>query len=229
MTTQLAFIAGCDTKTITRADGGSFSLYQIHDNSGQVFVAKKDVWDFAQRHVGQQVQMLTRVEQKGKFTNYYCDAVIPMNGVQQQQFAHPLDNPQGVTQGEAVSMNAGWNPNTQPMMPTQTPQTYTPPGMPLQGNGTWANGTSTNIVAPGPTDHDLSIYRQVAAKVAASHSRGDDLKFWTIIPELMVWFKTGSRPHWVTEQEEPQKSEAARAYALAGEAPPPPTDDDIPF
>jgi len=80
----------------------------------------------------------------------------------------------------------------------------------------------------------LSIYRQVAAKVAGTACRGDIYVFWTLLPELMAWFQSGVRPAQIIEAE----SIAAQTVRAAGGDPPAyaegepldnRTDDDIPF
>jgi hypothetical protein len=92
--------------------------------------------------------------------------------------------------------------------------------------------------APPPTEDQqartLSIYRQVAAKVAAQACQGDIYVFWTLLPELMAWFQSGVRPATITDAE----AFAANTVRASGGEPPAyaegepldnRTDDDIPF
>jgi hypothetical protein len=239
MTPLQTYITKCEPREVTTREGRKFPLNEVYDASGQAWVAKKDVYDFAQRLIGQPVQMVTRTEQNGNFTNYYVDAIIPgaqmpMGQVTQQmpsqfsqpQYAHPLDNPAGVTQQEAIAMNAGWNPQAGqlPQLPQGMP--YPPQERPLANPPPWL-----------PNDKDLAIYRQTATKVAAWLSQGqsDPFVFWHMLPEIVGYFRSGNRPDWVIQREvserlHPQGEQTAEDPASASAEAPPSTDDDgIPF
>ena len=254
MTPIQTYIQKTDTREVTTKDGRKFPLHEIHDANGQAWVAKRDVWEFAGRLIGQPVQLMTRTEQNGSFTNYYADAVMPMGGQQQQGnaygapgavgqpgYAHPLDNPAGVTRQEAIAMNAGWDPNAAPM-PTFTQM---PTGAPVVPQ-------AAQPAVPPPwvaTEKDLSIYRQTATKVAAwlavvQGNEQAEFSFWHILPEIMDYYKKGIRPSWVTtrevkeslggtpltEEEYANREHAASAVAAASEGPDAPqSEDDIPF
>ena len=73
---------------------------------------------------------------------------------------------------------------------------------------------------------NTSIYRQVAAKVAAALASPEDSPdtFWTNVVELMVFFESGLTPfnHRLDNPE-------AGPDPLDPDAPPPHSDDDIPF
>lgn len=55
---------------------GTFTLMEV-DLNGQKYVAKKEVADLAARMIGQPVEAVTRVEQRGQYTNYYVDDLRP--------------------------------------------------------------------------------------------------------------------------------------------------------
>ena len=240
MTPIQTIISNVGTREVNTKQGGKFNLHEIYDQTGQAWVAKKDVWQFASGLIGQPVQMMTRTEQNGSFTNYYADAVMPLGVAPPGGYQHPADNPQGVTQREAVALNAGWDPYQQPL------NQAAPPGVPV---GAAVRPQDSPVAAPPPwlpNEKDLSIYRQTASKVAAWLATNDNnpefsrqFTFWSVLPEIMHYYKTGNRPDWVLSQEVADKlheqtegekfAEAVVAASGNGENASPPTVDDIPF
>ena len=114
------------------------------------------------------------------------------------------------------------------------PQAQTPP---QTAPSTYA-GQSVPAPTEDPQAKTLSIYRQVAAKVAGQVCQGDLYVFWTMLPELMRYFVAGERPASIIEAEQV----AAHAVRASGGSPPGyaegapsnepldnRTDDDIPF
>jgi hypothetical protein len=203
MTPLQTTITGCDTREVTTKDGRKFPLHEVYDHTGQAWVVKRDVWNFAQQLKNQAVQMQTRVEQNGGFTNYYVDGIVPLGAAPSGGYAHPLDNPAGVTQQESVALNAGWDPYQGAPPPSSVgarPQPQDAPRGPAPTSG--------------PDERELSIYRQTAAKVAAWLSTADaesQFKFWSNLPEIMTWFKRGDRPDWVLAKEVAMLAERSMA------------------
>jgi hypothetical protein len=210
---HVAFVTAVDAKHVERANGQSFDLWQVHDSDNNTWVVKKPLADFARSLVGQQAQFSTRSEQKprndgdGFFTNYYADQIIPMASVVTSAQAYPpspnfppsSQQPQPqylpaqqAQQQQPAQYQEGWGYN----QPQQTAPQYVPQPQPQPA-------PSQAQEAPFyPSMKDLSIYRQVAAKVAGDICKGDQYVFWTLLPDLMQFFVTGSRPASIVQAEE---------------------------
>jgi len=60
-------------KTLQRKDGsGPFQVYEIETSAG-TYRSRKDLATKLRSLIGAQIEMVTRVEQKGDWTNYYID------------------------------------------------------------------------------------------------------------------------------------------------------------
>lgn len=67
-----AQVQGVQTRTVNGRNG-PFEIHEVFIN-GMPHVAKRDVWEQARAMQGQTVEMQTRTEQKGQYTNYYLDS-----------------------------------------------------------------------------------------------------------------------------------------------------------
>jgi hypothetical protein len=189
MTEHIAFVTAVDAKHIDRPNGQSFDLWQIHDSDNNIWVVKKPLADFARALVGQQAQFTTRTEQKprndgnGFYENYYADQIIPLASVQAAQGAYPPYSNQQQQQPQPTYQPAQQAQQAQQQQQPVPPAPVQPVQQQVQQQQPWR-----------PTEKDYTIWRQTAAKVAASLAAGDQYVFWTLLPELMEFFVLGKRP-----------------------------------
>lgn len=194
-----------EPRIVNRRDGsGSFTLYELFDHEGTAWVVKQDVYEQWAGAIGQTVDMIVRVEQNGQWTNRYADLIqlsqagaqVPASNAVQQAF-------QAAQAAQRV----------QPTVP-QTPNTLTA----QQGAALLASGQATQIqdVSVFPTRKDDAIFRQTAAKVAATIS-DDPAQFWANVQDLAHYFATGQTPSASMAPDQP----ATAGYAYA--------DSDVPF
>jgi len=137
---------------------GLFTLHEIETSAG-TYRIRADMVPTVTQLIGAQVEMVTRVEQKGDFTNYIADhvsiserqpnATAQIMGAQQAQAQRGQQQPQ----------------QSQQVMPRQVT----------------------------PQEKEISIHRQVAAKVAAKISTSPD-EFWNNINDLFTYFQSGQVP-----------------------------------
>jgi hypothetical protein len=204
---HIATVTNVAPRHIQRANGQGFDLWEVFDSLGGTWVVKPQVAEFAKSLIGQTVTFVTRTE-------------VKMGNNPGQQFTNHY--------ADALYPGAP--------QPSDTTTQYAPQpsGMPLQGSQSVSGG----LQAPTPTEDQrertLSIYRQVAAKVAGEVCKGDLYVFWTLLPELMRYFIASERPASIIEAERIAASTVRAsggdppAYA-EGEPLDPRTDEDIPF
>jgi hypothetical protein len=90
-------------RIVSTRDGRQFTLYELFAADGTTWVAKADVFNIAQTMVGQQVEIVGRVEQKGNFTNYYAD-LVQLAGAPQATHMQAM---QAVQQAQQSAVAAG--------------------------------------------------------------------------------------------------------------------------
>ena len=169
MTTQIAVIEDVTKRTANSARG-PFEIFEVQ-LMGNAHRARKDVWDIAMTLRGQSVFADVRSEQRGEWTNYFVDSIVPATQstpVQPAQTAAPMPEttsfgPQATTTAGTGSMNVQFTP--QP----------------------------TGYVV---SDKDRIIWRQTATKVAADlRDPGDsDVTFWANVDMLIHFYETGLYP-----------------------------------
>jgi hypothetical protein len=204
---HIATVTNVAPRHIQRANGQGFDLWEVFDSLGGTWVVKPQVAEFAKSLIGQTVTFVTRTEVK------------------------PGNNPgMQFTNYYADALYPG------APQPSDTTTQYAPQpsGMPLQGSQSVSGGLQAPPPSEDQRERTLSIYRQVAAKVAGQVCSGDMYVFWTMLPELMAWFQSGVRPATITDAEQI----AARTVRASGGDPPayaegepldPRTVDDVPF
>jgi hypothetical protein len=203
---HIATVTNVAPRHIQRANGQGFDLWEVFDSLGGTWVVKPQVAEFAKSLIGQTVTFVTRTE-------------VKMGNNPGQQFTNYY--------ADALYPGAPQ---------AQTPAQYAPQssGMPLQGSQSVSGGLQAPPPSEDQRERTLSIYRQVAAKVAGQVCSGDMYVFWTMLPELMAWFQSGVRPATITDAEQI----AARTVRASGGDPPayaegepldPRTVDDVPF
>lgn len=133
------------TRTANSARG-PFEIYELQ-LQGQWHRAKKDLWDSAQMLRGQTVFAETRTEQRGEWTNYFVDSLVPSSPATQQ----------------AVPATAGYPPEQQlPLQTQQAPAPVAPPG-PTQKDRTIWRQTATKVAAQmlDPGDSQVDFWANV--------------------------------------------------------------------
>ena len=75
MTTQIAVIEDVTKRTANSARG-PFEIFEVQ-LMGNPHRARKDVWDIAMTLRGQSVFADVRSEQRGEWTNYFVDSIVP--------------------------------------------------------------------------------------------------------------------------------------------------------
>ena len=169
MTTQIAVIEDVTKRTANSARG-PFEIFEVQ-LMGNPHRARKDVWDIAMTLRGQSVFADTRTEQRGEWTNYFVDSIVPAT--------------QSVPVPMPVEQTTGY-----PLVGTAQPITA-----PTSG------GTMNVHVTPQPTgyvvsDKDRIIWRQTATKVAADlrDPSDSDVTFWANVDMLIHFYETGLYP-----------------------------------
>ena len=92
MTPTLMVVEDIRTRTANSARG-PFEIYEIQ-LQGQWHRAKKDLFDSAQMLRGQTVFAETRNEQRGEWTNYFLDSLVPSSPATQQPYPAQAGYPQ---------------------------------------------------------------------------------------------------------------------------------------
>jgi hypothetical protein len=168
-------ITNAQPRVVTPRNGSQpFTVYEIFDHEGTAWRVKDDVYNQAIHWIGQTVDAIVRVEQNGQWTNRFADLVQLSSGP-------PLAIPQQPAAGVAVAQAMQAAQQTGRIQPTM-PQGPSQP---------------TQIPAPistFPTEKDLSINRQTAAKVSALISGEDAGAFWQNCVELSRYFDSGVTP-----------------------------------
>jgi len=176
-----------------KSTGRKFLLYTVETDMGAFTTAKRNLAEQAYRLLNRQADYTVKTEQRGEFTNYYLEAVVPVDGAATNNAPFP----------EAPSAPFPQAPSV-PQPQVNQPQAQEPIGTPEQPVG---------VPAQSPTEKDIFIFRQTAAKVAGAISRTPD-EFWENVGAITDYFIDGKKPV--------QFAEAVGAVADND-------DDDIPF
>lgn len=206
-----------EPRIVNKRDGsGSFTLYELFDHEGTAWVVRDDIYNQARQWLGQTVDMVVRVEQKGNFTNRYADIVTPNLTGQVPASNAVMQAMQAAQQANRVQPSVPNPMITQP----QVPNTVGGMGQP-----------QLQDISVFPTRKDSSINRQTAAKVAAQIS-SSPAEFWGNCQDLARYFDSGQVP--AGNPTSPPTGQADQAqFAMAGSgydnSPPSHGDNDIPF
>lgn len=196
--------------------------------NGVMYVARKDVFNIAQGLVGQVVEAVVRSEQKGTYLNHYLDFISPSTGsVATPPPPQQAPPPQYVQEAQLAQ---------------QPPQA---PPVPV----------AQVLVQQELFDLNVSIHRQVAAKVSAQICT-NPVDFWASVDAVFHYFQTGQKPtalpslhdfistnvaaateqqyqppknQWTVTDPSPQANQFIPAGAVQTSETYQHTDDDIPF
>lgn len=180
VSTVLATASAVTNREISRkADGRKFTLYTVETDRGDFTTTRRELAERAYRLTGQQVMFHVKTEQRGEYTNYYLE---------------DIETPDMSGGGFGQQQQQAFTPPQQQNGFDPQPASFPPPKPPDAGT---------------PTNKDVFIFRQTAAKVAGQISRTPE-EFWSNVDAIAAYFIDGTKP---------------AAYATVGQA----ADDDIPF
>jgi hypothetical protein len=164
-TVGLFTIARVEQRTVNKRDGTSFTMYDVFTAEQQPAFAttKREIAESAFDLINKVAELHYTVRQNGNYTNFYVNQILPppLNAAQTAQRAQEAS--------PLLAQAAGL-----PQAPVAA-----------QGQREIPQGP------PYPTDRDRSIFRQTAAKVAATLPVTDGLTFWENVEKLAAYFETG--------------------------------------
>lgn len=156
-----------------KSDGRSFTMYTVETDRGSFSTSRRDIAADANRLLEQPARFLVKTEQRGEFLNYYLEAVEPANGA---PHTYSGSFPQEMPRPKQPQQQQQQQPQQQPRQERQEYQQQELVGTPA-----------------GPTEKDVFIFRQTAAKVTAQISRTPE-EFWENIDAITAYFTDGSKP-----------------------------------
>jgi hypothetical protein len=182
-----------------KSTGRKFTLYTVETDHGEFTTAKRDLEQKSQRMIGQEADYTIRTEQRGDFTNYYLEEVLPVGTPPPSPSLFPqnMPKPQGQVNHPQVP-----EPSANTMVQQRQEQPIGNPAF--------------------PSDKDINIMRQTAGKVAGAISRTPE-EFWDNIDAIVAYFIDGSKPPQY------QETGMVTSNDLPGLGVETPDDSDIPF
>lgn len=112
-------LVGAAPRQVTPRNGNPFILYELFAADGTTWVTRQDVFNVAQGMVGQMVEIVGRVEQKGNFTNHYAD-IVQLAG---QTLAQPVQAQNPALQAQQAAVAQGRVVHQPKWQPTENDRT----------------------------------------------------------------------------------------------------------
>lgn len=197
-----AVIQSVESRDVTRKrDGAKITLYEVNTDQGQFTASQRRVAEAAYAHVGEPMELIGEVVEKGDFTNYYLNKV-----------ELPFGNGRSVSSGRP-QQRSQFSPPQQghPSVPKQETVTAVPKSDGLTGYA-----------------KDLSIMRQTVIK-AMVHISNTPEEFRVNCDAALYWLQHGEWPSDTPDMSGDEERQFIPAGADQGVGGGEFSDDDIPF
>lgn len=157
-----------------KSDQAPFMLYKIETLKGLTLETfKREVAESAHKTIGYPSLLTIKTEKNGEYVNRYLQMAV----------IKPTEGYVGTAMAGAMQAHAQALPPNADSFTTYTP-----------GGGSITSGNGLTQTRPeGPTQKDVTIWRQTATKVAAHLSKTAD-EFWPNVALLLKFYETGQPP-----------------------------------